>query len=75
MGDRSRRLRTVLAPCAGWRATGLVTLRFRHRVTGLTRSGGVVNGVEGEVLEPSTVERGVASSRMVVSYSPCGRKR
>lgn len=46
---------------------GLVTLRFRHRVTGLTRSGGVVNGVQGDVLEPSTVERGVASSRMVVS--------
>ena len=42
---------------------GLATLRFRHRVTGLTMSGGVVDGVQGEVLEPSTVERGVASSR------------
>jgi predicted oxidoreductase len=45
---------------------GLVTLRFRHRVTGLTMSGGVVDGVEGEVLEPSTVARGMASSRVVV---------
>jgi predicted oxidoreductase len=45
---------------------GLVTLRFRHRVTGLTISGGTVDGVEGDVLEPSTVARGVASSRVVV---------
>jgi predicted oxidoreductase len=44
---------------------GLVTLRFRHRVTGLSISDGVVDGVRGEVLEPSTVERGVASSRVV----------
>jgi predicted oxidoreductase len=45
---------------------GLVSLRFRHRVTALSMSGGVVNGVEGDVLEPSTVVRGVASSRVVV---------
>ncbi len=45
---------------------GLVTLRFRHRVTALSTSGGVVDGVQGEVLEPSTVERGVPSSRTVV---------
>ena len=44
---------------------GLVELRFRHRVTGLTRSGGVVDGVEGEVLEESAVGRGQASSRSV----------
>jgi predicted oxidoreductase len=44
----------------------LVTLRFRHRVTGLTKSGGTVDGVEGDVLEPSAVARGVASSRVVV---------
>src|SRR2546421_7643493 len=42
---------------------GLVTFRFRHRVTALTRTGGVVDGVRGDVLEPSNVERGVASSR------------
>jgi uncharacterized protein len=45
---------------------GLVSLRIRHRVTALSMSGGVVNGVEGDVLEPSTVARGVASSRIVV---------
>jgi hypothetical protein len=42
---------------------GLVTLRFRHRVSTLTTTAGVVDGVRGEVLEPSDVERGVRSSR------------
>jgi uncharacterized protein len=42
---------------------GLVSFRFRHRVTALTKSGGMVDGVQGDVLEPTTVERGVASSR------------
>ncbi len=46
---------------------GVVTLRFRHRVTGLTMTNGVVDGVHGEVLEPSSVERGRPSSRVVVS--------
>ena len=45
---------------------GLASLRFRHRVTALSMSGGVVDGVEGDVLEPGTVARGVASSRVVV---------
>ena len=45
---------------------GLVSLRFRHRVSELTATAGVVDGVRGEVLEPSTVERGFASSRKVV---------
>ncbi|HET8912296.1 MAG TPA: FAD-binding dehydrogenase [Ktedonobacteraceae bacterium] len=45
---------------------GLVTLRFRHRVSRLSMSGGVINGVQGEVLEPSSVERGVPSSREIV---------
>ncbi|MFC7219335.1 FAD-binding dehydrogenase [Streptomyces polyrhachis] len=44
-------------------AKGLVELRFRHRVTGLARSAGAVDTVRGEVLVPSGVERGVASSR------------
>jgi uncharacterized protein len=44
---------------------GLIELRFRHRVTGLTRSGGAIDGVEGEILEGSTIERGQASSRAV----------
>ncbi|WP_406836603.1 FAD-binding dehydrogenase [Streptomyces sp. AHU1] len=46
-------------------ARGLVELRFRHRVTGLSRSAGSVDTVTGEVLEPSGVERGRASSRAV----------
>lgn len=40
---------------------GLVNLKWRHRVTGFTRSAGRIDGVEGEVLEPSGVERGVES--------------
>jgi predicted oxidoreductase len=42
---------------------GLISFKFRHRVTALTKSGGAVDGVQGDVLEPSNVERGVASSR------------
>ncbi|MEU8586331.1 FAD-binding dehydrogenase [Streptomyces sp. NPDC048664] len=44
---------------------GLVDLRFRHRVTGLTPGAGVVDTVTGEILEPSDVQRGKASSRTV----------
>ena len=44
---------------------GLVQLRFRHRVTGLSITDGAVTGVEGEVLVPSGVERGAPSSREV----------
>ncbi|MGO9699138.1 MAG: FAD-binding dehydrogenase [Xanthobacteraceae bacterium] len=45
---------------------GLVTFKFRHRVNELTKTGDVVDGVRGEVLEPSNVERGHKSSRTVV---------
>lgn len=44
---------------------GLVSLRFRHRVTGLTLRGGGVEGVTGEVLEPSNAPRGAPTSRRV----------
>jgi hypothetical protein len=44
-------------------ADGLVTIRFRHRVDGLTSTGGTVDGVRGAVLEPSDVDRGRPSSR------------
>jgi predicted oxidoreductase len=47
-------------------ARGLLAFRFRHRVTSLTRSGGKIDGVEGEILEPSPVGRGEKSSRRVV---------
>jgi uncharacterized protein len=42
---------------------GLVSFRFRHRVTALAKTGGMVDGVQGDVLEPSNAERGTASSR------------
>ncbi|MGP3925662.1 FAD-binding dehydrogenase [Streptomyces sp. 8N616] len=44
---------------------GLVELRFRHRVTGLSRTAGTVDTVTGEVLAPSGAARGTASSREV----------
>ncbi|MFF4406925.1 FAD-binding dehydrogenase [Streptomyces sp. NPDC001404] len=44
-------------------ARGLADLRFRHRVTALSRTAGAVDTVSGEVLAPSTAARGVASSR------------
>jgi predicted oxidoreductase len=47
-------------------AKGLVQLRFRHRVTGLSRSAGAVDTVSGEILESSEAVRGTASSRTVV---------
>ncbi len=45
-------------------AHGLVQLKFRHRVNGFTTSGGVIDGVEGEILEPTSVARGQSSSRV-----------
>ncbi len=45
---------------------GRATLRFRHRVSELTTTAGIVDGVRGEVLEPTGVERGRPSSRTVV---------
>ncbi|CAM5460840.1 FAD-binding dehydrogenase [Mycolicibacterium aubagnense] len=44
---------------------GLITFKFRHRVSELTKSGAAVDGVRGEVLEESSVERGRKSSRTV----------
>ena len=45
---------------------GLVTLRLRHRVDGFTSEAGMINGVHGEVLEPSTVARSEKSSRVAI---------
>jgi uncharacterized protein len=45
---------------------GLVTFKFRHRVNEITRSAGAVDGVRGDLLAPSSVERGLKSSRDVV---------
>lgn len=45
---------------------GQVTFKFRHCVNELTRTGGAIDGVSGEILAPSNVERGFKSSRDVV---------
>jgi predicted oxidoreductase len=44
---------------------GLVTFKFRHRVNALTKSGGVIDGVQGDILAQSNVERGQKSTRDV----------
>ncbi|CDX34352.1 KsdD-like steroid dehydrogenase MSMEG_5835 [Mesorhizobium plurifarium] len=44
---------------------GLVAFRFRHRVNEIIRTGDTVTGVRGDILEPSSVERGRKSSRAV----------
>ena len=44
-------------------AAGSVRLKFRHRVTQLTATGGSIDGVAGEILEPSAAARGQKSSR------------
>jgi uncharacterized protein len=46
--------------------SGLIMLKFRHRVNEVSQSGGVVDGVRGEILEPSAVKRGQSSTRVVV---------
>jgi predicted oxidoreductase len=46
--------------------TGRVQLLFRHRVRGLHITNGVVHGAHGDILEPTSVKRGEASSRRVV---------
>jgi predicted oxidoreductase len=48
-------------------AAGRLQFRFRHRVSGLEITNGVVHGVHGQVLEPSEVARGVSSSRRATS--------
>jgi len=45
---------------------GRVSLRFRHRVTAISTTDGVVDGVRGEILGPSGAGRGEPSSRVVV---------
>jgi uncharacterized protein len=42
---------------------GRLEFKFRHRVDAITTTDGVVDGVAGTVLEPSSVERGKPTSR------------
>src|SRR5262245_35925044 len=46
-------------------ADGLVVTKFRHRVSELTLTGGHIDGVRGEILEPSEVPRGAPSGRTI----------
>jgi len=46
--------------------TGLVTLKFRHRVDELVVEGGSVVGARGAILAPDGAERGAPSNRSVV---------
>src|SRR5258707_6133610 len=46
--------------------SGRLTFKFRHRVDALSITNGVVDGVSGAILEPTSVERGQSSSREVV---------
>jgi uncharacterized protein len=46
---------------------GLLRFAFRHRVDELTVTGGIVDGVRGRVLEPSSVPRAAPSSRTEVA--------
>jgi predicted oxidoreductase len=56
-------LRRVAAHVAG----GKISMKFRHRVSRLVKTGAVVTGVAGEVLEPSRAGRGEQSGRGVAS--------
>ena len=47
-------------------AAGRVVLKFRHQASQLVNTNGAITGVIGEVLEPSSVERGQRSGRDVV---------
>ncbi|QDY99986.1 FAD-binding dehydrogenase [Nitratireductor mangrovi] len=51
---------------------GRIELRFRHRVSRLIKTDGAVSGVAGEVLEPSTAERGQKSGRTVTGEFELG---
>jgi uncharacterized protein len=44
----------------------LISFKFRHRVNEITKSGGAIDGVRGDILEPSDVERGRSSSHNVI---------
>lgn len=47
-------------------AAGRISVKFRHQASALIKTKGGVTGVAGEILEPSTVERGQRSGRGVV---------
>ncbi|MGB7287192.1 MAG: FAD-binding dehydrogenase [Salaquimonas sp.] len=44
---------------------GKITFKFRHRVSRIDKQGKAITGVSGDILEPTSVERGQQSSRVV----------
>lgn len=59
-------LEPFIRRCREAESKGLITFKFRHRVSEVHTEGGVVTGVSGEILEASSVERGAKSSRVTV---------
>ncbi|HEX4008859.1 MAG TPA: FAD-binding dehydrogenase [Solirubrobacteraceae bacterium] len=59
-------VRVFREPVLAAERRGLVRFAFRHRVDELIVEDGAVIGVRGAVLEPTALERGVASSRVQV---------
>ena len=59
-------LRVFLEPVLAAERRGLVEFGFRHQVDDLIVADGAVVGVRGSVLEPTGLDRGVASSRTTV---------
>jgi predicted oxidoreductase len=53
-------------------ADGRVRLLFRHRVDALTMTAGTVDGVSGQLLAPSGVDRGKPSSRVTIGEFSLG---
>jgi uncharacterized protein len=53
-------------------ARGTTVLKFRHRASRLVKTNGAVTGVAGEILEPSTVQRGERSGRAAVGEFEAG---
>ncbi len=47
-------------------AGGRIELKFRYRASRILRTGGSISGVSGDILEPSTVQRGEKSGREVI---------
>ena len=59
-------LRVFLEPVLAAERRGLVEFAFRHQVDDLIVENGAVAGVRGSVLEPTDLDRGVASARTTV---------
>ena len=53
-------------------ARGTTVLKFRHRASRLVKTNGAVTGVAGEILEPSTVQRGEGAGRAAVGEFEAG---